>query len=293
MKYTYYFLALFFTITCKILVQAQEQTYDLDQVYDIPSNGILELRTNDAEITIIGSDREDVHLVVHREAVVKNFIRKGNPSFEIEVEQRGDRLRIVERRESNAVVGFYNEKNYVITLEVPIDIHLALHGDDDDYLVQNIGGKIYLNAEDGDAQFENCMGDEFTFYMDDGTVFLDQGRGELHARGEDGEFIIEKGDFYVIDVKVDDGDVRVMSRIHDRGEYEMYTEDGSIDFQILEGGGKIKVRHSDGRIRADRQFEFIRDEDHESILAIPGGDARMYIRTDDGTIRLSHMNSRY
>ncbi len=289
MNYKYLFLILFLTGISITSFQAQSQIYDLDEYYEIPFKGMIELRTNDAEITITGTDRKDVHLVVHREAVARNLLRKGDPGFEFEVSRQDERLRIIERRENNAVIGYYTEKVYVITLEVPQDVNLILQGDDDDYLVQNIAGKIYLNAEDGDAQFENCTGNEFDFIMDDGTLYMEGGRGKLRAEGEDGEFIFEKSDFYILDVRMDDGDLRLVTRFHDKGKYEIYNEDGSIDLKILDGGGEIRIRHSDGIVRASRHFEYLIDEDHETLLELPGGNARMYIRTDDGAIRLGHL----
>jgi len=283
MNHQYHIRILWLIAIAATTLQAQSQIYDLDEYYEIPYEGIIELKTNDAEITITGTDRKDVHLVVHREAVSRNLLSKGDPDFDFEVNRRDDRLQITERRKNNAIVGYYNEKVYVITLEVPQNVNLILRGDDDDYMVQNITGKIYLNAQDGDAQFENCTGDEFDFIMDDGTVYMEGGGGKLRAEGEDGEFIFEKCDFYMMDIRMDDGDLRLVTRLHDNGKYEIYNEDGSIDLKILDGGGEIRIRHSDGSI----------DEEHETLLGFPGGNARMYIRTDDGAIRVSHLEGSY
>ncbi|MEM9718137.1 MAG: DUF4097 family beta strand repeat-containing protein [Bacteroidota bacterium] len=269
-------------------LHAQDHVYDLDESYPIDPNGLLTLYSNDAEVTIKGSDVEEVHLVVHREVVYKKWPkRKDDRDFFVEVELDKDEVIIRERQESSGS-GIYwtNEKNYTITLEVPNGMSLKLYGDDDDYLIEDIQGTIVLDAEDGDAELKHCTGDKFDLRMDDGTVYLSHGTGKLFIRGEDGDFMIEKGSFEQVDARMDDGTIYLSSEFYDEGSYELQTEDGEIDLEMLAGGGDIIVRMSDGDVRWGKGFDVKEDSDHKVKLYHPAGSSRIYIDTDDGDISI-------
>ena len=265
---------------------AQEKRYDLDETYPIDPSGLLTLYSDDAEVTIKGSDREEIRLVVHREYKYKKFPKRDDyRDFFIEVELDQDEIIIREKKDSNGS-GIYwvNERTYTITLEIPRGMDLKLYGDDDDYLVENISGSISLDAEDGDAEFKHCTGNKFNFRMDDGTVYLSDGNGRLNLRGEDGDFMIENGHFEEVDARIDDGTLYLSTEIYDDGDYELRTEDGEIDLEMLAGGGEITVRLSDGDVRWGKEFDVREDREHKVRLYHPAGSAHIYIDTDDGDI---------
>jgi len=293
MRSLYFLLLSGVIFTIPHLLQAQKEIYELDNVYPLPTDGILELQTNDAEITITGMPRSDVHLVVYREATYRRLLSDGKKHFEVEVTKRGDRLLIRDQHESYNRMSWHKDERYLIEIEVPEDVDLVLKGDDDDYLVRYVNGDITLRAEDGDAQFENCGGKSFDFYVDNGTVYMNGGRGNLKVVGEDGEYIVEKGDFNSIYARMDDGALHLATRWYETGNYEIVNQDGSLHLDILEGGGKIAIKHDDGEIRTDNQFGPMVTNDHETLLSISGGDGRISIKTDDGDILLRHLRNRY
>jgi len=265
---------------------AQQIDYDLDQTYDLPENGTIELRSNDADVTITGSDRDQVRLVV-RKRVSSVGISKGESTFKIDVETKGDRLIISEKRQSNKITwGYRTEKEYTITLEVPEGVSLELIGDDDDYLVTHIRGQIKLVAEDGDARFEDCTGNDFDFTLDDGELYLQSGAGKLSFRGQDGGIIVEEGDFQEVYISMDDGDIDLTTALDSRGTYELVNEDGQVELNITRGGGEFTIRRDDGRLRADGNFRVLEDDEHYSVYRLPGGDAKVNIKADDASIVL-------
>lgn len=269
----------------------QMKEYRLDESYPINENGRIELHSNDADVTIKGSDREDIRLVVHREIDQRAFPkRKNQENFFIEVELAEDEaiIREVFREKFDTSWGltYVNEKRYTIDIEVPRGLDLAIYGDDDDYLIEDIQGSILLHSNDGNAELRHCAGSSFEFRLDDGDVYLSDGRGTLDVRGEDGDFTFEDCDFEEVRARIDDGSLFLATPLYEGGRYDFDTEDGDIDLEILDGGGEIDVYMSDGRVRFGNEFEVKKETEHRTQLYLPGGDAQVDIETDDGNVRI-------
>ncbi len=284
---------LLITIVCFGLstLSGQSSEYHLDEKYPIDPNGSLELRSNDAEVSIKGSDRTDIRLVVHREIVEKAWPKKKyeeNFFIEVELDQDEAIIREVIRDKLEVNVGFHyvNEKRYTIDIEVPKGLDLKLYGDDDDYLVVGMEGTVLLDAEDGDAEFRNCTGNDFEIRLDDGDLYLSNGNGKLDIRGEDGDFTIVDGNFEQVRAQIDDGSMILSTHLYDEGRYDLRSEDGDIDLEILGGGGQIDVYHSDGHVRFGKEFEVRRESEHRTQLNYPNGSATVDIEMDDGRVRI-------
>ena len=189
---------------------SQTKEYELDETYPIDEGGRIELHSNDADVTIKGSDRDDIRLVVHREIDQRAWPkRKNQENFFIEVELAEDEAIIREvfrnKFDMSWGINYVNEKRYTIDIEVPRGLDLAIYGDDDDYLIEDIQGSILLHSNDGDAELRHCTGSSFEFRLDDGDVYLSDGRGKLDVRGEDGDFTFEDCNFEEVRARIDDG----------------------------------------------------------------------------------------
>ena len=262
------------------------QDFDLDEVYSIDSKGTLELHSDDANVTIIGSNRNDVHVEIHRKINAKGFTL-GSEDFRVEIDEENGNLNIIERHEqSNITFMGYVEENYKILIEAPSSISLNIYGDDDDYKITNIDGSISLNIDDGDANLSGCNGKNFDFDIDDGNITMDVAGGRLKARIDDGELEIKKGDLTDIDVVADDAEIYITTAIVDVGSYYMRGDDCTFDFFVYEGGGTIEVLHDDGRVTYDDNFELIDKEDGEVTLRLGGGNAKVRFRGDDFRVNL-------
>ena len=98
---------------------------------------------------------------------------------------------------------------------------------------------------------------------------------------------IRQAHFTKIDADVDDGDLVIETSLHDKGEYSLSAEDGSVALKITSGGGEFDIRHDDARVVTEGNFKSIqKDEDHTRI-SLAGGSAKINIRLDDGSVRLS------
>ena len=282
-KYLLSILALFSTT----IILAQDGDFNLDKTYPINLSGTIVLKSSDADITITGSDRSDVHVKVMRKVTSKGW-SMGTREFTIEVEERCGNLEIIERSSGSHVsfVGYMNE-TYKIDIEAPKGVSLDLDGDDGDYFITSVDGAITLDIDDGDADFKNCNGRYFSFNLDDGDIRMDKAAGRLSVKMDDGDLEIDNADFTIIDATVNDGDIKLATTLDDDGGYYIRADDAGLYLVVLGGGGRFDIRHDDSRISAARDFEFIREAEEETILELAGGNAKFNIKTDDSSIRLS------
>lgn len=281
-------VVLLFSAFCvSILANSQDGNFHLDKTYKASQTGIIDLRSSDAKVFITGSDRKDVHVKIDRKITTKGMVW-GGKEFSVEVEETNGGIAIRERENggSVSVVGYYKEE-YRIDIEAPSGMSLDIRGDDGDYFIKNINGSIALDMDDADAELVSCKGDKFKFSVDDGDIKMDQGRGRLEVRADDGDVEIRNAAFTYIDADLDDGDFIVETSLADDGEYNIQAEDGSVAIKITKGGGEFYVRHDDGRVITEGEFDRVERSEDRTRLKLNNGTAKVTIRVDDGRVRLS------
>lgn len=269
------------------LLFAQDGEFNLDESYAMNLSGTIVLKTSDADITISGSDRTDVRVKVMRKITTKGWTM-GTQEFVVEVEERGGNLEIIERSSGSHIsfVGYMSE-TYKIDIEAPRGVNLDLDGDDDDYFISNMDGSIVLDLDDGDADFKNCNGRDFSFDLDDGDIRMDKAAGRLSVRMDDGDLEIDNAAFSRIDATVNDGDIKLATTLDDDGDYYIRGDDAGIYIVTLGGGGRFDIRHDDSRVSSSNDFEIIREKEEETVLELAGGNAKFSIRADDSSIRFT------
>jgi hypothetical protein len=270
-----------------ILAYCQDGDFHLDKVYKASKTGTIDLRSSDAKVFITGSTRSDVHVKIDRRITTKGMVW-GGKEFSVEVEEANGNLVIRERENggSVSVVGYYKEE-YRIDIEAPLGMSLEIKGDDGDYFIKNINGSIELDMDDADAELVSCKGDRFKFSVDDGDIRMDQAKGRLEVRADDGDVEIRNAAFTFIDADFDDGDFIVETSLADNGEYNIQAEDGSVAIKITKGGGEFYVRHDDGRVITEGDFDTVERSEDRTRLKLNNGTAKVTIRVDDGRVRLS------
>ena len=278
----------FLLLACSAWAQSTDR-YDLDKVYSISSEGTINLESDDSTVEIVGTDRDDVHLVVHYSAEISGFTLNESNRFKMMVEEKNGDLFIRERERdfnfSNISVSFRNVE-YTIVIEAPRNVALELYGDDDNYSITDISGSIKMDIDDGNARLTRCRGSEFSFDMDDGELDIDELSGRLKIDIDDGEVNIQKGNFERLDIDGDDPSITLTTVLHNNGEYNFEFDDGSLDMGILGGGGEFQIDHDGIRISTNREFRELDADDNYSVYQLAGGTAVVHIRTDDGRIRL-------
>jgi len=268
-----------------IVLMAQD-TYQLDETYDINLDGTINLNTDDADIRIIGSNRSDVHLKVYRKVATRGIVW-GEKDFHVDVTSRNGNLDIRDvQKGSTSVIGYLKEV-YKIEIQVPLGISFNIKGDDDDYIIRNIAGSISLNMDDGDAELYNCTGNNFEFNLDDGDIIMDKAAGSLYVKADDGDVEIKNASFTSIKAKLDDGDLVIETSLVDHGVYEFNSDDSDISLNITSGGGKFEIKHDDSRVRTAGNFEKLVNQENYTELQLAEGKAKIKVRVDDASVSLA------
>ncbi|MGK7370724.1 MAG: DUF4097 family beta strand repeat-containing protein [Candidatus Halalkalibacterium sp. M3_1C_030] len=288
----YKFTLLLFPFLLFLTLHTEAQTTDefnLDKVYSIEDSGTISLNSDDANVTIKGSDRNDVRVKIHYKLSVKGLAIGENEEFEMIVEERNGNLNIYEKERDfgNKVVFGSTDEEYRITIEAPRGVSLDLSGDDEDYRISSIDGSISVEADDSGIELNDCNGDEFNIKLDDGELYMDSGKGSLRVNIDDGDVRILNGDFSSIEVETDDSELDITTRLADNGDYTFDLDDGDLRLNIAGGGGEFEIRHDNADISASSEFEQTMDDDDRSQYSLPGGNATVSISTDDGDIILS------
>ena len=285
---------LLFSIACLFLIgfsaNAQREStsdYHLGEEYSLNSDGTIHLSSSDAQVSIKGTNRSNVHLKIDKTESVRGMSSKRR-DFEVNVEERSGDLYIAERegRGVTFMVGSYSV-DYEIEIEMPMTGSLRIKGDDNDYVIRSIHGEISIRTNDGDIELIECNGDKFDIEMEDGDLRMDGGKGSFYARVDDSDIDIRNGNFESLEIRAEDGNVSVETSLKDSGIYEVSADDADIEFVVLAGGGRFNVLKDDGRVSAGAAFDTISETESRAQLELNGGDAEVDIRVNDGRVRLS------
>lgn len=281
-----------FSVLCLIGSSAKAQKtdrYDLDETYDMSATGKIKLQSDDAHVEIIGTDREDLHLVVQYRVEVKGFTIGKQNRFSVEVTERAGDIEIREKPRDFGNRGInigYVDEEYSIIIEAPQGASLEIEGDDDAYEISGINGSIRMETDDSDILVRRCEGDLFRFDFDDGEFLMIGGRGELRMSYDDGEADIRNANFEWMNIDTDDGSIILSATLAENSDYTFTTDDGRVNLTVLGGGGNFRIDHDEVRVYASSAFEEIRDDDTYNEYRLPGGNAKVRIETDEGDIRL-------
>jgi hypothetical protein len=169
---------------------------------------------------------------------------------------------------------------------LPEGASLQVRGDDGDYRIRNVNGRIAMDIDDGDVDLTGCAGDDFRFQLDDGDIVMDRGRGRLDIDADDADVRITNGQFTSIIADMDDGDLEIETSLSNTGEYLINTQDGMVAMTITQGGGTFDVRHDDARLITEGNFEKVERSESRTILTLASGSAKVDIRSDDARVKL-------
>jgi hypothetical protein len=264
---------------------AQNNEYVLDENYDLSSDGTVFLDSDDAEVTITGSDRNDVRLSVYHRIDVDGIEWSGG-DFKMNITQRDGDIYIEEAERNNSFRIGNIEREYRIAIQIPSRVSIDIKGDDGTYDISDTGGAIRIAADDSDINIRNASGENFTFIIDDGAVYMDRGQGRLSVTLDDGEFRVENGLFSEVDASADDGVLSFATELYDDGQYNFSIDDGELELDILDGGGNIDIVYDDTNINIFGGFSIISDSEERTVYSVSGGSASVDIRIEDGELYL-------
>ncbi len=284
MKYT--LTTLFALVAVLATAQTKDGIFQLDKDYAISAKGTVKLNSSDGKVYITGSSRTTAHVKIYRQVTTKGIVF-GQEEFGVDVYEDDGNLVIRERSNSTVVgmIGYHYEK-YEINIEVPSGVSLQVRGDDGDYRIRNVDGRISLDLDDADVELSGCSGDYFQFRLDDGDIVMDGGKGSLDIDADDADVHITGAEFTSVVADVDDGDLQIETSLADNGEYLVNAQDGLIALTITKGGGRFDVRHDDTRVTTEGDFQQVNRSDNRTSLVLANGTARVDIRADDARVKL-------
>lgn len=278
--------ALFTVSAIAASAQTKDGIYQMDRDYEMGPKGMLKLNSSDAKVTITGSNRPNAHVKIYRQVTTKGVVF-GQEEFSVDVLEDNGNLTIRERSNSTVVgmIGYHYEK-YEITLDLPMGASLDIRGDDGDYRIRNIDGRMSIDVDDADVEIASCGGDDFRFQLDDGDIVMDGGKGRLDIDADDADVQISKATFTSVVANVDDGDLHIETSLAENGDYLIDAQDGMISMTITGGGGKFDIRHDDSRVTTEGDFQQVERSDNRTLLTLAKGNARVDIRSDDARVKL-------
>ncbi len=279
-------LLAFLTLVLVTGAFGQNGNFHLDEEYDVKSNGTIDLISSDANVFITGSARKTAHVKIDRNVVTGGF-NSSKEEFRVDVAVVDGNLRIREHQKS-LTIGFiaYQREDYKIEIEAPEGASLVIRGDDGDYFIKNVNGKISMSLDDADVELTDCKGDAFTFRIDDGKIRMRGGRGMLDIDGDDSDVEVYEGAFSSISTTLDDGDLVLETALDDGGNYFLRSEDGSISLRILAGGGEFHIDHDDGSVLLQGDFQTLSESDDYTRVLLARGKAKVRLRADDARVKL-------
>lgn len=278
-------------ISLSSLAFSQKQNeFHLNKSYSLADNGRIYLTAHDAKVTITGEDRTDVAVRIDYYVNSKG-IEWGTREFTVDVTARSGDLYIKEYKQGNTTIMGYISIDYKIDIRAPRGSSLDIKGDDDTYNITSIDGEISIEADDADVFLKDCGGDRFFFDLDDGDVFMDQGRGQLTARMDDGNIEIINANFETIDFRGDDGDFSLETSIGPNAMFKFSGDDATFDIVITSGGGTFNIRHDDGNIDYDNNFRLMDKGNGRITLSLTGGRGKINISGDDIRVNLTSIQS--
>ena len=318
-----FFITLF--IPAHLLAQKTD-AFNMDKNFSINEMATIHLTSDDAEVTITGSNRKELRVKVDYLLKVRGIGNSLTENFEMTVEERGDDIYIKEKPRDMNFNGLTisQTESYTILIEAPRTANLNLKGDDESYRISGFYGSIAIDADDasilmskcrssnfnikmddgefkldkgagrldfemddGNALIARAMFDEININMDDGTLEFGQARGELNLKADDGTVVIDDGDLRKIDLKVDDSKIQISNRYAGEGPYRYDVDDANVHLTFLERyGAKININHDHADLNIGDRFQLLREDDHHVNLQLYDGQAEVQIDTDDGDITL-------
>lgn len=266
---------------------AQNGKYHIDEEYAVSASGTIDLSSTDAKVFISGTNRTKARVKVDRTLTIKG-VHSSRDEFRVDITTVDGNLKIKEEQRtfSGGIITYYKEE-YRIDIEAPEGMSLIVRGDDGDYFIKNVNGRISMNVDDADVELTSCKGSQFEFRIDDGDIRMDGGRGSLQIDADDADVEIAGASFSAIDANMDDGDLILETSLADNGIYTFDSQDGLVALTVTNGGGTFDVRHDDGNVIYNGDFETHHESEDRTKLKLRSGSAKVLVYADDARVKLS------
>lgn len=289
-----------------------EKTVELSK--PMPEGTLFSAGSNDGWITITGDDVTEcsVTATIIARAESDEKAQKIAEESNVKLEKFGSRMTL---KLEKPVLRNNESVDIRFTAIVPKTCDLEINTDDGDITIENINGDIEIKTDDGKVNISQIDGDiiagsddgsitidnvnidnklqrnngRIDIQTDDGRVILSRILGNIKVRSDDGSARAE-GIVGDVDMQSDDGRITAIYCKDAGGVYNvsMVTNDGAIDFTAPANfSADVEVITDDGSVNTDLPIQVRGKLGKRGIKGVIGaGQGRLFIKTDDGSVRI-------
>ncbi|MFN7978113.1 MAG: DUF4097 family beta strand repeat-containing protein [Vicinamibacterales bacterium] len=282
---------------CTVNVNTEGATAQETHTFTVGSAPTISLETFDGAIEVHSWDRQEVEVVVEKQAQDDGLLQQ----IVVEKSQEGNQVTLRVKGPAGGgrdgiQIGITFSPSAKLRVALPKAATLDLRSGDGSITVEDVSGQLSLRTADGSVSGLRLSGD-LRVRTDDGSIRLRETTGKVDVETLDGSVTVN-GLLTLLRAKSGDGSVRVTaekgSALGD--DWSVETNDGTVELRLPEDlAAEIDAVTSDGSIRSshphltvpDRRAEGEdRDEDRKSLKAtLGGGGHTLRVRTGDGSIR--------
>jgi len=287
------FILFLFLITIPSTGASREETIDKTFQIDGSLPVDFEFLDNDGDVSFTTWNRDEVHILIHKEIKSVNGRRSERllEETKVEVSQHNNTIRVRVRYPRIRGFVFISDSGRIkVTSEikVPAKTNLDCRLDDGDITIEGINGDLYLKADDGTIRVADAQG-FIEGDTDDGRISLENFSGKAYLDSDDGDILLS-GNFSTLDLESDDGDIRVRNLADSSmdNDWQIKTDDGDVDIYFTKDfSADFHINTDDGRINSQLPIVFKEITSKRNLSGkIKDGGHLISIKTDDGNITL-------
>ena len=290
------FILFFLFITIPSTGASREETIDKTFQIDGTLPVDFEFLDNDGDVHFTTWDRDEVHILIHKEIRSVNGRRSERllEETKVEVSQHNNTIRVRVRYPRIRGFAFITDSGRVKVIseiKIPAKANLDCRLDDGDITIEGTDGKLYLKADDGTIRVAGAQG-SIEGDTDDGRIILEDFSGQATLDSDDGDILLS-GNFSTLDLESDDGDIRVKNLADSSMDknWLIKTDDGDVDIYFTEDfSADLHINTDDGRIDSQLPIVFKKITSKKDLSGkINDGGYLISIKTDDGDITLKEI----
>ena len=290
------FILFFILITIPSTGASREETIDKTFQIDGTLPVDFEFLDNDGDVHFTTWDRDEVHILIHKEIRSVNGRRSERllEETKVEVSQHNNTIRVRVRYPRIRGFAFITDSGRVKVIseiKIPAKANLDCRLDDGDITIEGTNGKLYLKADDGTIHVAGAQG-SIEGDTDDGRIILEDFSGQATLDSDDGDILLS-GNFSTLDLESDDGDIRVKNLADSSMDknWLIKTDDGDVDIYFTEDfSADLHINTDDGRIDSQLPIVFKKITSKKDLSGkINDGGYLISIKTDDGDITLKEI----
>lgn len=288
-----------------------ERTVQLSK--PMSAGSLFAAKSNDGWINVTGGEVADCNVTatIIARADSDEKARTIAEKTKVKLEQFGSKLTV---KLQKPILMMNQSVDVQVEAMVVKDCDVEVSTDDGDITIENVNGKIDVLTDDGTVRLSRIGGDikirsddgsinvqEFNanaklerdgwidIQTDDGTVTLSRVVGNIKVRSDDGSTRVEEvtGD---VNIQSDDGRITVVYSEDAGGvcNVSLITDDAAIDLTAPANfSASAEIITDDGSINTDLPIKVTGKLGKSGIKGTIGtGEGRLYIKTDDASIRI-------